>query len=308
MSCSPGQPGLRTTDVGPGAGPGRRRRGCNRLLPTATLKAMNPVNHGSGSSVAWFHRPTRYLSGTSPSSPRRALQRLDSPTLVDVDDRVELGRAPAPGSSGSAIRCPDGRSPAPDAPSAGPRRRAGHARTGAGTLAGTPRGTVPRRCRRASGGRACVRRRLPQSSAAVTVPVQVVKPSRRQLSGYASRTPASDFPRLAHSVARTSPRCELCSQTTNFAGSPRCRPRWFVEGLHHAPVAQVPGGDLPTEDRAVVLRRVLYRAGVLVGEGLLVLGHRPGAEDRDVRRAPRPTRWLTGPHAASRGPPRPWSG
>ena len=81
-------------------------------------------------------------------------------------------------------------------------------------------------------------------------------------------------PRCAISVARASPTCELCAQTTTRGGAAvavEVREQ-VVERVGHVAVAQVPRAGAVAEHRAVVLLGVGDDGGVLLGEELLVLG------------------------------------
>ena len=74
-------------------------------------------------------------------------------------------------------------------------------------------------------------------------------------------------------VARASPTCELCSQTTTLAGPLSAEVvDQRVEGCRHVPVTEVPGGHLGAVHLVVVLLGITHQYRVLLGVELFVVG------------------------------------
>ena len=73
-------------------------------------------------------------------------------------------------------------------------------------------------------------------------------------------------------VARASPRCELCAQTTTLAGRPRPAQECDegFQRLGHVLVAKVPGRYFTAIHGAVILLGIANQPGVLLGVEVLV--------------------------------------
>ena len=105
----------------------------------------------------------------------------------------------------------------------------------------------------------------------------MVKPIDFTFAPWRSRSswPRFNSPRSPISVARASPRCELCAHTAMRGFTPlRCAEKLHqrIEGVGHVGVADVPRRVAAAKHRAVILLGVGRQPRVLLGEKEFVFG------------------------------------